>query len=212
MEITTDVGGREVDKSIEIVATVLLGVATVAIALATFRGTVYDDRVAEKFHQALVAEGNSNDQYGLHDTTFAFEQSLFVEWVVATVADNDEGAFFIERAMDEPLREATIAWFEDLETDADTPFDYDDTVFESDEILELAVEFGDEAVALEKEAEEADKAGDRLGLAQVLYAVTLFSAGMAVILTTRKTQQAALLIGCAVLVAGSVFFALGESM
>ena len=37
-------------------------------------------------------------------------------------------------------------------------------------------------------------------------------AGMAVILTTRKTQQAALLIGCAVLVAGSVFFALGESM
>ena len=212
MEITTDVRSREVDHSIEFVATVLLGVATVAIALATFRGTVFDDRVAENFHRALVAEGNANDQYGLYDTTFAFEQNLFVEWVVAMAAGNEEGAFFIERAMEEPLRAATTAWFDDLETDADTPFDYDDTVFESDRILEEAEGFGEEALLFEEEAETADKAGDRLGLAQVLYAITLFSAGMAVILSTRATQQAALLIGCGALVAGSVFFALGEAM
>lgn len=208
IDSTTD---RTRDHRIELWATLLLGLATVAIALATFRGTVYDDRVAENFHTALVEEGSANDLFGQYDSTFAFEQGLFIEWLVAITEGNETASTLIANAMSPGLRETSIEWLDDDSTEALTPFDYDITRLESTEYLLQGREFADSSDGFEQAARDADSAGDLLGLAQVLFAITLFFAGMAVILKTPRMQQTVLVLGAVVLLVGVVFFVAGEA-
>jgi hypothetical protein len=210
-EAVPDGADRMSNHRIELWATLLLGLATVAIAVATFRGTVYDDRVAENFHVALVEEGSANDLFGQFDSTFAFEQSLFIEWLVAITEGNETASTLIEGAMSQGLRETSIEWLNDDSTDALTPFDYDTTRLESTEFLLQGRDFADSSDEFEQAARDADSAGDLLGLAQVLFAITLFFAGMAVILKTPQMQQSVLVLGAVVLIVGVVFFVVGET-
>jgi hypothetical protein len=211
IEAVPDGADRMSNHRIELWATLLLGLATVAIALATFRGTVYDDRVAENFHVALVEEGSANDLFGQFDSTFAFEQSLFIEWLVAMTEGNETASTLIANAMSQGLRETSIEWLNDDSTDALTPFDYDDTRLDSTEYLLQGRDLAASSDAFEQAARDADSAGDLLGLAQVLFAITLFFAGMAVILKTPQMQQSVLVLGAVVLIVGVVFFVVGET-
>jgi hypothetical protein len=203
--------GDDRGHRVELYATILLGLATVAIAVATFRGTFYDDRVAENFHDALVEAGRSNDQFGLYDTTFAFEQGLFIEWLVATTEGNDDAAALIEGVMGPGLTDTVTEWFNGAGGDADSPFDYDTSRLESTEFLTAAEDFADGAADFEAAAKDADRKGDLVGLAQVLFAVTLFSAGMAAILRTAAMQRVVLMIGMLVLVVGGAILVAGET-
>jgi len=210
-ESATDATDRTADRRIELWATALLGLATVAIALATFRGTVYDDRVAENFHNALVEEGSANDSFGQYDSTFAFEQGLFIEWLVAITEGNETASTLIENTMSPGLRETSIEWLDDESTEALTPFEYDTTRLESTGYFLQAQDLAESSDAFEQAARDADGAGDLLGLAQVLFAITLFFAGMAVILKTPRMQQSVLVFGAVVLIVGVAFFIVGET-
>lgn len=188
----------------EIIATILLGVATVAIAWSANQSNLWSGTQDKRLAESVRVTNEATDSLQNGDTTRQLDQLLFIE-LLGEIEDPE--AEFTERAeqivsnMSAPGADAVIAWGDG---EVDAPFEdeaYLDALFAEGEAL------GAESQALYDEGVQANTNGDRYVLASTLMASVLFFAGISMVLSGRRPRQALLAIASIALI-GSVGYML----
>jgi hypothetical protein len=183
-------------RRVEVVATILLAVAAVATAWASYQSTQWRGEQATHGARSTAARIDASTATTHAGQLTQVDIATFTQWGNATAAGDTQLADFYRRRFREEFTPAFDAW---LATDPLTNADAPKTPFEMSE-YELAD--AKEADRLNAEAaEHAAAAGDAIAradnvmLAVVLFAVSLFFAGMSTKLQTLRHREALLLLG-----------------
>lgn len=194
----------------EIVAATVLGIAAVLTAWSSYRASLIGDQVVQNYSEMQADLAEANDLYSNGDQQFAQEQQFFVTFALQANSGGEAAeantAYLFE--VMGPEMAAAVDWWASQDDDGPTtPF-----VEENPEFANLASSqayaAGDEALARSEErrkvAEKADADSDRFELANVFFAVTLFVAGVATLVASRRITFGLLGLGIAMMAAGIV--------
>lgn len=192
---------------IEFLAALLIGIAAVFTAYATFQGAEIDGKVAEQQTEALANILLANDAYNDANAQQAIERDWFFSWI--TEAQNETPAsLFLEEAMPEYVRALAEEWLNAPDDIAD-PFspeaaDSYDTYFglPSVELTFQGNLFDIDADCAVFRAEVASVQSENYGLSTVFFAISLVTAGIAALLRSRAAQYMVLTTATVSLVLG----------
>ena len=216
-------GGRD---TFELVATILLALAAIAIAWAGFQSAKWGGVQATNFSQAGAARTESVRFSTLSGQLSSIDVITFLDWLNAVVAEIDSGdidapadsadyvptpntlsGFIFERFRDE-FKPAVQAWL------ATSPFEDPDAPPVPFQMPEYQLAAAAEAEALLAVAEEksadaavANQTSDNYVVSAVIFAAALFFAAMSSKLEKQRYKTAALSIAALVLV-GTVIYVL----
>jgi hypothetical protein len=164
---------------VEFFATILLAVAAVATAWSTFQSTQWRGEQAAQTSRSAATRIQSASASTRAGQLTQIDVATFIQWVDADVAGNTELAMFYRQRFREEFQPAFTAW---LATNPHADQNAPKTPFEMPQY-----QLADSAEATRLEAEAAAQsaaAGDALQrsddymLAVVLFAVSLFFAGI----------------------------------
>jgi hypothetical protein len=186
---------------VELTATVLLALATVATAWSGYQASRWNGEQAKAFSRANAARIESTRASGLANTQAQIDVATFIQWVDAYAQEETELADFYFERFREEFRPAVNAWI------ATRPLRNPDAPLTPFAMPEYARAAEQEARELEAEA-EALSAQARMNvqratnyvLAVVLFAASLFFAGMSAKLRTRRLRVVLLSFGLVVFV------------
>jgi ferric-dicitrate binding protein FerR (iron transport regulator) len=193
---------------IEIVATVLLALAAVATAWSSYQATRWNGEATKASGRVNALRLDAARAQGLAEGQTQVDIGMFFQWVNADAADDDELATFYRDRFRPEFRPAFDAWLaSDPLVDANAP----PTPFAMDE-YQLQARL--DAERLDAEAEQfaasvrrnLQRAANYV-LGVVLFAVSLFFAGMSAKLRGSGTRRALLVVGCVVFVGTAVWVA-----
>jgi hypothetical protein len=193
-----------VDAWIDTIAAVLLALAAVATAWSSYQASRWTGEQAKAFAAASAARVESAKASDLANAQTQIDVAVFTQWVDAELHGEDELATFYEQRFRDEFKPAFRAW---LATD---PFD-DPTAppapFAMDE-YQLAAR--DQATELEATAEaSADLARTYIQratnyvLGVVLFATSLFFAGISTRLKSTRLRGFILGVGCFVFISAA---------
>jgi hypothetical protein len=184
---------------VELVATVLLALATVATAWSGYQSTRWNGEQTKAGSRANALRIESAKAAGLANAQTEIDVATFTQWVNAyTLRQTELADFYFERFRDE-FKSAVNAWVatRPLENAAAPPTPF--------AMRQYEVHARTEADRLEVEAEAFSgrvrrniQRASNYVLGVVLFASALFFAGMSTKLTAPKLRVAMLSIGCAV--------------
>lgn len=191
---------------LEIVAAVLLALATIASAWSAYQSATWGGHEARTFAAATAHRIESTKAADLADQEMAVDRQMWVEWIKAYGSGQAQLADYYEKhVMSDELRTAFDRW---KATDPLSNPDAPDSPFEMPEYRNVNMEKSDalEAQADEEttEAREAVERSDRYVLFTVLFASVLFFAGISTKFRARKVRLAVLLMGTLLFVASLV--------
>jgi hypothetical protein len=180
-----------------VVSTVLLALATVATAWAGYQASRWHGEQAQAQTRATAARLESTRASGLANREVEIDVAVFIQWVDAHAQGETELKDFYEERFPDRFKPAFDAWiatmpFENAAAPA-TPFampEYRLAAVDRAERLEA------DAVAASEEAREDIERADRYVLCVVLFAASLFFAGISTRLRTRTAEAAILALGC----------------
>jgi hypothetical protein len=189
---------------VEILAAVLLSLAAVATAWSSYQATRWNGEQVKASSRSNALRIQASSAAGLAESQTQVDVATFIQWVDATANGEDELAeFYVDRFRPE-FQPAFEAW---LDTNPLTNSDAPPTPFAMDE---YQLEAATDAERLEAEGEVMSAAVRRnvqrsanYVLGVVLFAVTLFFAGMSARLKGRGVRRAMLVVGV-VIFAGTV--------
>ncbi len=192
---------------IEEVSTVLLALAAVATAWATYQAAHWRSEQALAGNRSTAARVEANRAAGVANRRIEVDVETFIQWVDAKSAGDEKLARFYFRRFQPEFRPAVLAWNATKPLTNPraplTPFDmpqYKSAALAEADRLEAR---GDaESVRAQAHVVHAD----RYTLCVVLFAMTLFFAGMSTRLRWRRGQTVILALGC-VLFLGAVAWA-----
>jgi hypothetical protein len=195
--------GDYFDRWIEFLSAIVLSLATVLTAWCGYQAAQWDGEQAKFYNQATSAQVQAANEMNEGMLKSSIHVGLFVEYVAALSADNDELVDFLYSRFPSDLRTATDAWL-DLDPlnnpDApQSPFDIPDYVLEDQTI---AVQLQADAEALFFQANEANELSDEYVLLTVLFATVLFFTGIAGKFQWRVIDAAMLILGTLVFAYG----------
>jgi hypothetical protein len=203
--VTTAGAGR---NRVELVATILLAVATIATAWSGYQSTRWNGEQAKAGARANALRIDSAKAAGLANSQTEVDVATFTQWVNAYAQDQTELADFYFRRFREEFRPAVNAWV------ATTPLKNPDAPLTPFAMPQYKLEARAEADRLEAEAEvyagqarESIQRASNYVLGVVLFASALFFAGMSTKLTSPKLRVAMLIIGCAVFLGTAIWIA-----
>ncbi len=186
-------------SGVEIAAAVLLASAAVATAWSSYQASRWTGEQAKAFASANAARVESTRASDLANAQSEIDVTTFSQWVDAYLEGNDEIANFYERRFRVEFRPAFHAW---LRTD---PFDDRSAPDSPFAMPEYVLAASAQADALDAEAEStAAQARDHVQratnyvLGVVLFAVSLFFAGISTKLANHRIRTVVVGIGCAV--------------
>ena len=195
---------------LELTAAILLGIAAVLTAWASYRASLVSDRVISNYSEMQTKVAAANDLYGNADQARAQEVQFFVTFALEANRTGPEVAGTTAYLLDVmgPEMAAAVEWWA-AEGDAApaTPFVDDNPELEN---LPSAKAFaGAEAAMAEAEtfriaAQKADADSDGFELANVFFAVTLFVAGIATLVRTRSITIGLLALGFTMVFVGAI--------
>jgi len=193
---------------VEIVAAVLLASAAVATAWSSYQASRWTGEQAKAFASANAARVESTRASDLANAQSEIDVTTFSQWVDAYLQGNDEIAAFYERRFREEFRPAFHAW---LRTD---PFDDRSAPDSPFAMSEYVLAASAQADALDAEAETtAARARDDVQratnyvLGVVLFAVSLFFAGISTKLTNHRIRGVVVGVGCAIFLVAAIWIA-----
>lgn len=188
------------------VAAIILGIAAVLTAWGTYREGITSSGVLRNYseQQALIAE--ANDAYSQADAIASAEEQYFLSWAINTAEGNEGATDYLEAAMSDEMV-AAVVWWADQPDDSrpPTPFVDDNpdyALLPSQQLMAIGDDLVDQADARRLAAEAADATSDQFGLANVFFAVVLFIAGIAALVTRRSVQLGIILLSVGMLAAG----------
>ncbi|MCC7161334.1 MAG: hypothetical protein IT331_02480 [Anaerolineae bacterium] len=191
------------DHWLELAATVLLALATVATAWSGYQSTLWGGKQTDHSSAATVAIIRTSKYANLAEQKLTLHADLFSQWLGARGANNQPLADFMQRRFPEPLKTAAIAWQATQPlTDPTAPT----TPFAMAEyVLPETLEMQHWEAVSEAEFQAAAEAGiiaDRYLLFTIIFASVLFFGGV-----TGKFDAEAL--NWAVLALGAIGLLLG---
>lgn len=185
------------ERWLELVSTVLIAVAAVAIAWSGYQSTRWSGEQAIAFSRANASRLESTRASAFANAQTQIDVATFTQWIDAFALDETELADFYFRRFREEFKPAVDAWLATKpRTNPDAPL----TPFA---MPEYQLEARDEADRLEAEATAAaedastfNQRSDNYVLAVVLFALSLFFAGVSTRLPTTRSKGAILALGC----------------
>jgi hypothetical protein len=193
---------------VEVIATVLLAAAAVGTAWATYQAAHWRSEQAAAGNRSTAARVQANRAAALANRQVQVQVETFIQWVNAREGGNTELATFYRRRFRPEFRPAFAAW---IATRPFTAAGAPATPFEMPQYHSAAVAQADRLEA-KGAAESAVAAGfldraDRYTLCVVLFAMTLFFAGLSARLRSPRAQTALVGIGCVVFLAAAIWVA-----
>jgi hypothetical protein len=193
---------------VEVVAAVLLASAAVATAWSSYQASRWTGEQAKAFAAANAARVESTRASDLANAQSEIDVTTFSQWVDAYLRGQDEVATFYGRRFREEFRPAFHAW---LRTE---PFDDPSAPPTPFAMPEYRLAATQEADALDAQAEStAAQARDDVQratnyvLGVVLFAISLFFAGISTKMTNHRIRGVVVAIGCAVFLVAAAWIA-----
>jgi Ca2+/Na+ antiporter len=198
--VSSDANGRT--QRLEIVATILLALATVATAWSGYQASRWNGEQALAFSRASALRIESSKADALANAQTQVDVATFTQWVDAVARDEVELAAFYSRRFREEFKPAVDAW------SATMPLTNESAPLTPFAMPEYKLAARDEAARLEGEAEGLSATGranvqraTNYVLGVVLFAAALFFAGMSAKLRTPGLSKVLLGFGVVVFVA-----------
>lgn len=208
-----DAEKRRKDR-IELIAAVIIGVAAILTAVATFQEGDVDATIAEKQTESIALTLFANDAYNDAAAQQAIERDWFFTFI--TEAQNETpAAAYLALAMPPEVGDLTDQWLAST-ADIGDPFSpegaelYDAyTRLPSVQLLLLGVERDVDATCATLAVQILQIQGDNFGLASVFLAISLVVGGIAALLRRPLAQYIVLFVSIASLLVGASLLLLG---
>lgn len=195
-------------KWVDTAAAILLAAAAVATAWSSYQASRWTGEQAKAFSAANAARVESTKASNLANTETQIDIALFTQWVDARLGDQEELAGFYEQRFRDEFEPAFHAW---LRTDPFTDPSAPDSPFA---MPSYSVAADDQARELESTADAtAETARDYVQratnyvLGVVLFAVSLFFAGISTKLPRPGLKKTILGVGILVFLVAAVWIA-----
>jgi hypothetical protein len=193
---------------VEVIATVLLAAAAVGTAWATYQAAHWRSEQAAAGNRSTAARVQANRAAALANRQVQVQVETFIQWVNARAAGDTELATFYRRRFRPEFRPAFAAW---LATRPFTAAGAPATPFDMPQWRSAAVAQADaleaEGAAESKVASGFLERADRYTLCVVLFALTLFFAGLSMRLPSRRAQDALVALACVVFLGALIWVA-----
>lgn len=198
----------------ELIIVILLGLVSLATAYASFEASLYDGNQQSSYTKGNNLQTEAESLYLEGNQQFTQDSQTIQQLAVLQVAA-EAGDPLAQQQYDQlyfvavtPELDAAIQAAAQL--DSDDPSFYHDP--QADEAYQDALfgaygEKADEGQALIAAGDEANSLGDRLTLATVLMAITLFLLGVSAVIRRPKTQIVIAAIGMVIFVGATVLAA-----
>jgi len=190
---------------IELVAAVILALATIMAAWSAYQATRWSGVQANAFSAAGAVRTEATQQNSVFAAQVQIDVMMWIEYLKQVQADEPEGvAFFEERLRGEfaPAFSEWLALAPEGQVPPGTPFTLDSYEPEAER---LAKELNEEADVHAAEARDANQTGDNFVLVAVIMASVLFFAGVGTKFKGRFVRLVMLLLALVLFVAGVAF-------
>lgn len=192
--------GERRDHVLDTTATVLLALAAIATAWATYQSTVWRGRQAEAQSASIAARVESTRQASVANRQAQVDLALFTQWIDAYAQSETELTDFYRKRFRDEFKPAFEAWL------AQSPLQSASAPPSPFAMPQYRLSASAEAERLERTAADFSEAVERnieranaYQLAVVLFAISLFFAALSTRLRTFRSR--AILLGL-----GYVFF------
>jgi hypothetical protein len=196
------------EHRLDIAATLLLALAAIATAWATYQSSVWRGNQAQAQSASIAARVESTREAAVANRQIQVDVAIFTQWVDAFARDETELADFYRSRFRDEFEPAFAAW---LATKPFTNPNAPPTPFALSAYRLAASEEADrldlKAGADSERAKEANERANNYMLAVVLFASSVFFAGMSAKLRTRNARMVLLGIGCVLFLATVVWLA-----
>ena len=196
------------DRRVELAATVLLAVAAVATAWASYQSARWRGEQAKASGASIAARVESTREASVANRNAQVDVALFTQWVDAFVREETELADFYMRRFRDEFRPAFQAWTATRpRTNPSAPLspfampEYKLTATEQAEDLEA------KAAAFSVRVGQFIQRADNYSLAVVLFAASLFFAGISTRLRSTTSRAVVLGLGSALFLGTVVWIA-----
>ena len=169
------------DERVEIVAAVLLALATVLSAWGAYQATRWSGEQADAYAESAALRASASRQGTVASRNAQIDVSTFLAWAAAKSAGDDRLATFLESRFRTEFKAPFAAWLKNATPDdqgipAGTPFDQPEYVLAAQNMADDLNAKADAALA---EARKDNQISDNFVLTAVLFASVLFFAGTA---------------------------------
>jgi hypothetical protein len=195
-----------VDRRFELLATVLLALAAVATAWASYQSARWHGKQAEAQSASIAARVESSKAAAVANRQVQIDVALFTQWIDAYATGETELAAFYRGRFRDEFEPAFEAWI------ATKPRENPSAPLSPFAMPEYQLAATKEAERLEAEAADASdevrtfiQRADNYVLAVVLFAVSLFFAGISTKLHARSQRAVILGLGYAILLGTAIW-------
>ena len=193
---------------VEVISTVLLALAAVATAWSSYQATRWNGEQTKASSQTNAIRIEAARAQGLSEAQKEVDVATFTQWVDAYALNETELAdFYFKRFRDE-FRPAVNAWV------ATKPLRNPDAPLTPFAMPQYRLAAEADAKTLDAEAELSAatvrtniQRGSNYVLGVVLFAVSLFFAGMSARLSSPRLRQVTLALGCAIFLGTAIWIA-----
>jgi hypothetical protein len=192
------------DRRVEMLAAILLSVATVLTAWSAYQATRWSGVQAESYTTASARRTESVRATGVANRQILIDVDVFINWLDAADLGNEGLANDLRDRMRDEFRPAFDAWLatgSPGQIPEGTPFDRPEYRLEA---LEESDHLEAEAAAAFDEGGEANQISDNFVLAAVLFASVLFFSGLAGTFDSIKAQVMLLVLAGLMIATGTV--------
>lgn len=187
------------DRILEVLAVLLLGVATVGTAWCGLQSTLWNGEQDDRAMLAANERVEASRLFGLATQTIAYDASMVAQYADAVIAEDDRRQEFLRRVLMRPdFLPFLDAWRAEIRAGR-TPNLTADQAYR-DSVTKAYREAESRAEGLATSASAAGQVGDSYVLMTVLLAISLFFAGVTSSFR-YPTVRTALLLACALAIA-----------
>jgi hypothetical protein len=193
---------------VEIAATVLLSVAAVATAWSSYQATRWNGEQAKAASRTNAIRIDAARAQGLAEAQTQVDVATFTSWVDAYARDETELADFYFKRFRAEFKPAVNAWIAERPLRSPnaplTPFAMPQYRLEATaEAERLDAEAAESAAVVQRNIQRASN----YVLAVVLFAVSLFFAGLSTKLSDRRLRMITVGLGCVVFLGTAIWVA-----
>lgn len=194
---SSHIESRRSERWLDLISTLLLALATVATAWAAYESRVWTGEQSQGYSHATATRIAVNRASAVANRQVQIDVATFIQWVDAHEQNRDRLAAFYRARFRDEFQPAFAAWL------ATKPFENERAPPTPFAMPQYRLKASDEAERLEASAaaasdraKEANQRADNYMLAVVLFASSLFFAGISTKLQTPRSRTAILGLGC----------------
>jgi hypothetical protein len=192
------------DRRVELIAAIMLSIATVVTAWSAYQATRWSGDQSESYTEASATRTESVRSSTLANRQVLIDVDTFLNWMDAEQSGDHGLADDIHGRMREEFLPAFDAWLQTAPAGAipdGTPFELSEYRLAAEEKAKLLEA---KAAKLFADGNESNQTSDDFVLAAVLLASVLFFAGLAGTFDSLRAQVFLLILGTVMLVVGTI--------